>query len=118
MSNSFFDRVKELAEKKGKFKHKTEFIGGGDLSGDIYYHTSKYNYKYKNLKILYEVSAYDDGSGKEEQLEIREKDKGLFGKSWMIYCLWKEGKKVKCFSHLPGEWENKLEAILRPKEDL
>lgn len=80
-----FDKAREIVKTGiyhgGKSKHKTEFVGGGDLSGDIYFDTSKYKYKKNKLKIEYSDEHFEDKSRRTEEIHISEKGPKLFS-SW------------------------------------
>ncbi|VVB82141.1 Uncharacterised protein [uncultured archaeon] len=113
-NDKIFEKAKKVAIKNGKFVYdKYEFVGGCDLSGEMYKDISKRVYSDKKIKIEYFHEQFDDGSGKKEELLIFEKISPFLPKILRYSSIRNKSSQVPELSRyvLGGNWEKSLEEI-------
>lgn len=93
-----------LESNGGRFSYRDDIPGSG-LGGDCSIYTKGANFSKEGLILTKYSKAYDDGSGKEDVLEITEK---RFMRKKQLLFQFINGK---CTSYNPGEWEEKLFAF-------
>lgn len=110
-----FERSKKLALNKGKvFRSSSEFVGGSDLSGEIYLYSSGWEYHGEKIKIKYFKEQYGDGSGKIEELKIFEKVFPFLPKVLRYDSIRMTNSPIAEITRktIGGNWERSLEDIL------